>query len=142
MRGCLLVRADGSSYGVRIDQVLEVRDGFEVHRAPSVQPAVRGVTPSHGRMVPLVHLGALVTNSAPADEPCPTLVLVQVGGRLLALEVEDAEEVVSQDLLPVPDAWQIPWACGVCEREASLIPVIDVELLAERLVPAKMGELT
>jgi len=133
------VRADGTSYGIRIDQVLEVRDGFEVHQAPSLRAAVRGVTPLRARLVPLVHLGALVTNTTPSEDPCPTLVLVQVEGKLLALEVEDADEVVLEDLLPVPDAWQLPWACGVCQRGTSMVPVIDVELLAERLVPAETG---
>jgi chemotaxis signal transduction protein len=139
VRGCLLVKANGSSYGIRIDQVLEVRDGFEVHQAPGLRSAVRGVTPLRGRLVPLVHLGALVTNTTPSQDPCPTLVLVQVDSKLLALEVEDADEVASEDLLPVPDAWQLPWACGVCQRGPAMIPVIDVELLAERLAPAEMG---
>ncbi len=141
MRGYLLVQAGGAPYGLRVDQVLEVRDGFEVHPAPSIHPAVRGVTPAHGRLVPLIHLGALVTNGMPSDEPCPTLVLAHVAERLLAFEVEDAEEVVSEDLLPVPDAWQLPWASGVAERDSGMIPVIDVELLAERLSPVETGEL-
>ncbi len=141
MSGCLIVRANGNAYGIRLDQVLEVRDGFEVYAAPSLNAAVRGVTPLRDRLIPLVHLGALVTNDVPSPDPCPTLVLVIVGGRLLVLEVDDAEEVVPGDLHPVPDAWQLPWACGVCERGASMIPVIDAELLAERLVSADLDEM-
>ena len=142
MDGYLLIRAEGNEYGLRVDQVLEVADGFEVYPAPSTHPAVRGVTPMRDRLVPLVHLAALLTNGTPAPDLGRTVVLAKAGDTLLALEVDDADEVVPDPLEPVPEAWQLPWAAGVAERGGMLIPVVDIESLVERLTPAAVSEQT
>ncbi|UCD23882.1 MAG: chemotaxis protein CheW [Gemmatimonadota bacterium] len=139
MDGYLLVRVEGREYGIRIDQVVEVADGFELYDAPSSHTAVRGVTPMRDRLVPLVHLAALLANGTPAPEHCMTVVLARARGTLIALEVDDAEEVVSDPLQPVPEAWRLPWAAGVAERGDTMIPVIDIESLVERLTPAEVS---
>jgi len=142
MDGYLVIRSEGKEYGLRIDQVLEVADGFELYPAPSAHPAVRGVTPMRDRLVPLVHLAALLTNGTPAPELGRTVVLAKAGGMLLALEVDDADEVVPERPEPVPEVWQLPWAAGVAERKGTLIPVVDIESLVERLTPAEVSEQT
>ena len=58
--GWLLVRAAGRRVGLALSQVIEVVDLGPVYPVPSTEPAVRGVTASRGRLVPLVHLGALL----------------------------------------------------------------------------------
>ena len=142
MDGYLIIRAGGKEYGLRIDQVLEVADGFELYPAPSTHPAVRGVTPMRDRLVPLVHLAALLTNGIPAPDLGRTVVLAKAGGTLVALEVDDVDEVIPERPEPVPEAWQLPWAAGVAERRGTLIPVVDIELLVERLTPAEVSEQT
>ena len=142
MDGYLVIRSEGKEYGLRIDQVLEVADGFELYPAPSAHPAVRGVTPMRDRLVPLVHLAALLTNAAPAPDLGRTVVLAKAGGTLLALEVDDVDEVIPERPEPVPEAWQLPWAAGVAERKGTLIPVVDIESLVERLTPAEVSEQT
>jgi len=142
MNGYLIIRAEGKEYGLRIDQVLEVADGFELYPAPSAHPAVRGVTPMRDRLVPLVHLAALLTNATPAPDLGGTVVLAKAGGTLLALEVDDVDEVIPERPEPVPEAWQLPWAAGVAERGGTLIPVVDIESLVERLTPAEVSEQT
>src|SRR5437764_13861428 len=59
-RGYLLVRVDGKHYGLPLARVVEVGDLGEVLDVPRALAAVRGVTPLRGRLVPLVHLGALL----------------------------------------------------------------------------------
>src|SRR5438094_9165779 len=59
-RGYLLVRVDGKPYGLPLARVLEVGDLGEVLDVPRALAAVRGVTPLRGRLVPLIHLGALL----------------------------------------------------------------------------------
>ena len=138
MNGYLLVRADGREYGLPVDQVVEVADGFELYPAPSSHPAVRGVTPLRNRLVPLVNLAWLLTDTVPDSLASELVVLVNAGSTLLALQIDDAEEVVSEMPRPVPEAWQLPWSAGVAERGNNLIPIVDVELLVERLVPAEV----
>lgn len=135
----LLVRAGGSYCGLAAHQVLAVADGFELYPAPSSHPAVRGVTPMRDRLVPLVDLAGLIAENAVAQGE--TVVLAEAGDALIALQVDDAYEMISGTLSPVPKVWRSPWALGVDERGETLVPIIDIELLVERLVPAAAREI-
>src|SRR2546429_7657362 len=92
MRGYLLVRAEGKSYGLPVGRVLEVGDATEVLDVPRALPAVRGLTPLRGRLVPLIHLGAFLAGRAAPSEPrkACTIVLVELGGRQGGFEGDDA----------------------------------------------------
>lgn len=135
MKGYLLVRSEGKQYGLPVGRVLEVGDAPEVLTVPRALPAVRGVTPLRGRLVPLIHLGAFLTGREAPAEQGRTFVLVELGGRQVALEVDDADAVVREQPLPVPRGQTLPWAAGVAEREGdgSLVPILDLDALGERL---------
>ncbi len=133
MTGYLLVNAGGNQYGLRLDQVVEVVDGFEVTSAPKVHASVRGVTRMRDRSVPLVHLASLIANDPAPPEEENTAVLARCLGSLVAFEVEDADAVAHDAPEEVPDAWHLPWIFGVVRREGELVPVVDLDVLAERL---------
>src|SRR5213596_1180070 len=83
MKGYLLVRSAGRTYGLPVGRVLEVGDASEVLTVPRKLPAVYGLTPLRGRLVPLIHLGALLSGTAAPAEPVAgvrTVVLVEIGG--------------------------------------------------------------
>ena len=89
--GHLLVRTAGRLVGLPLDQVVEVLDPGPTFPVPSLEPAVRGVAVIRGRILPLVHLGALLDGA-----PCPaarsdTGVLVELDGRRQCLAVDAAE---------------------------------------------------
>jgi chemotaxis signal transduction protein len=84
--------------------------------------------------VPLVHLASLIGNDAVPDDREETAVLTRCLGSWAAFEVEDAEAVASGEPADVPDAWQLPWVHGVVRSEGALVPVIDIDVLGERLV--------
>ena len=132
-RGYLLVRADGKSYGLPVARVLEVGDMGQVMDVPRALPAVRGLTPLRGRLVPLVHLGALLGDRSPPVERGRAAVLVELRGRYVALEVDDADEVVREDPLPVPRGQSLPWAAGVARQRGVLVPILDLDLLGDRM---------
>jgi chemotaxis signal transduction protein len=136
-RGYLLVRVDGREYGLPLARVLEVGDVAEVLDVPRAVAAVRGLTPLRGRLVPLVHLGALMGERAPPADRGRTAVLVQLGAgedlRHVALEVDDAEDVVREAALPVPRGESLPWAAGVARRRGALVPILDLDALGERI---------
>lgn len=140
MKGYLLVRAEGKSYGLPVGRVLEVGDATEVLSIPRKLPAVRGLTPLRGRLVPLIHLGAfLAGREAPAGAAAGTrtVVLVELGasGRQVALEVDDADAVVREEPLPVPRGQTLPWASGVAEHEggSGLVPILDLDALGDKI---------
>jgi purine-binding chemotaxis protein CheW len=131
--GFLLVRAEQRAYGLPLERVVEVADLTEVLDVPRAEPSIRGLTPLRGRLVPLVHLGAFLGGREPPDERGRAAVLVELGGRFLALEVDDADEVVRGAALPLPDDAALPWAVGVAARTAGLVPILDLEALGERI---------
>jgi chemotaxis signal transduction protein len=134
--GFLLVRAGNRRVGLPLSQVIEVTQLGPVHPVPSVEAAVRGVVAVHGRMVPVVHLGALLEGC-----PCPgktehLAVVVVLEERRLCLEVEDAEILVRQPVLPVPPGEMLPWAIGVARYGDGLVPLLDLSALGSRLMEA------
>ena len=140
MKGYLLVRSEGKSYGLPVGRVLEVGDATEVLSVPSKMPAVRGLTPLRGRLVPLVHLGAFLTGTdapplAAAPNAVRTVVLVELGtsGKQVAFEVDDADAVVREQPLPVPRGQTLPWAAGVAEQAGGLVPILDLDALGDRI---------
>ena len=143
MKGYLLVRADGKTYGLPVARVLEVGDTTEVLHIPRKLPAVRGLTPLRGRLIPLIHLGAFLTGSdaPPAAPPgaaagaVRTVVLVELGagGRQVAFEVDEADAVVREQPLPVPRGQTLPWASGVAEQGGGLVPILDLDALGDRI---------
>ena len=134
MKGYLLVRSEGKSYGLPVGAVLEVGDATEVLSIPRKLPAVRGLTPLRGRLVPLIHLGAFLSGRpAPAVEGVLTVVLVELAGKHVAFEVDDVDAVVREQPLPVPRGQTLPWAAGVAERENGLVPILDLDALGDRI---------
>jgi chemotaxis signal transduction protein len=128
-----MVRAAGEPYGLPIGDVLEVSDLGEVLDVPRSHPAVRGVTPQRGRLVPLIHLGALLRGRAAPPERGRTAVLVRLGERHIAFEVDDADEVVRESPLPVSRGDDLPWASGVARHHATLVPILDLAALEARI---------
>ena len=58
--GFLLVRTGDRRVGLELAHVIEVTQIGAVHPVPSREPAVRGVAAVHGRIMPVLHLGALL----------------------------------------------------------------------------------
>jgi chemotaxis signal transduction protein len=133
MNGYLLVRAEGRAYGLPVGRVLEVADAGRVLDVPRSLPAVRGMTPLRGRLVPLIHLGAFLAGRPAPPELGRTVVLVELRGREVAFEVDDADAVVRGQPMPVPRGQSLPWAVGVAEQDGALVPILDMEALGDRI---------
>jgi chemotaxis signal transduction protein len=134
--GFLLVRTGSRRVGLELSHVIEVTEIGAVHTVPAIDPALRGVAAVHGRMVPVVHLGALLE-----ARPCPPregnlVVLIAVDGRHMCLEVDEAEIVVRKAPLPVPPGATLPWAIGVARLPDGLVPLLDLPLVSSRFVEA------
>jgi purine-binding chemotaxis protein CheW len=136
--GHLLVRAGGRLVGLPLAQVVEVLDPGPAYPVPSLEPAVRGVTTVRGRILTLVHLGALLDGAACPAERAPSAVVVDLGGRRLCLEIDEAESVLYETGLPVPPGGTLPWAAAVARTEHGLLPLLDLTALAARIteIPA------
>jgi chemotaxis signal transduction protein len=130
--GWLLVRAGGRRVGLALDQVIEVLDLGPVFPVPSTEPAVRGVTTSRGRLVPLVHLASLLDGRV-ATSGGGTAVMVRLGGRRVCLEVDDAEEVLREPGFPVPEDAALPFAVAVARQPDGIVPLLDLTAIGARI---------
>lgn len=128
--GWLLVRAGGRRVGLMLEQVVEVLDLGPVHPVPSIDPAVRGVTTSRGRVLPLVHLATLLGGTGGQGG---TAVLVRLDARRVCVEVDDAEEVLREPGLPVPPNVSLPFAVAVARRPDGIVPLLDLTGVGTRI---------
>jgi chemotaxis signal transduction protein len=134
--GFLLVRAGSRRVGLELSHVIEVTQLGAVHPVPAIEPALRGIAAVHGRMVPVVHLGSLLDAVAYPVERGSVAVLVEVEGRRVCLEIEEAELLVREAAMPVPPGETLPWAVGVARHSSELVPLLDLSALSSRLMEA------
>ena len=134
--GFLMVRSGKLRVGLELAHVLEVIQIGAIHPVPTREPAVRGVTDVRGRMTPVVHLGTLLQAGDGPDGTGDLVVVVTVEGRRLCLQIDDAEIVVRQAALPVPQGTNLSWAIGVARHPEGLVPVLDLAALSSRFVEA------
>lgn len=135
IRGVLLVRSGGRRLGLPLVGILEVGEATLIDRVPGTAPAVRGVMRARGHLVPLAHLGALVSGGAcPAPNPDRSVVLATVADRWLALEVDEVDAAPDEEVLQPPEGSDLAaWALGVVRRDNGWIPILNLDALADRL---------
>jgi chemotaxis signal transduction protein len=136
--GCLLVRAGTERVGLVLADVIGVVQLGEVRPVPVMEPAVRGLVAMHGRMVPLVHLASLLQGVAHPSRTGTVGVIMDVEGKRVCLEVEDAEILLREPALPVPPGEALPWAIGVARHGTELVPILDLSALSSRLLEATL----
>ena len=129
----LLVRAGSRRIGLALADVVEVLDSGPIYPVPAQEPAVRGVTTAREGIMPVVHLEALLDGTACPERRGATRILVRVDGRPLCLEVDDAEEVLSEPGHPVPPGTTLPFAAAVARRPEGLVPLLDLTALVARI---------
>jgi purine-binding chemotaxis protein CheW len=129
----LRVRSGTHRYGLPLEHLAEVLDAESVFPVPTAQRAMRGLIQVRGRLLPLVHLAALLDDALVPEHAGEVAVLVRAGGRELCVEVDDAETVVSTELLGTRGDPRAAWALGVARDETGLIPVLDVPGLVGRM---------
>jgi purine-binding chemotaxis protein CheW len=134
--GFLLVRIGNRRVGLELAHVVEVMQVGPVHRVPSRDPSVRGVVEVRGRIVPVVHLGALLESGSCPARAGDLVVVVTVDGRRVCLEIDDAELVVHEPALPIPQGSTLPWAIGVARHPDGLVPLLDLTALSLRFMEA------
>lgn len=139
MTGLLIVRCGSERLGLPVDGVIEVVPLEGVVWMPAACPAVRGLLPVHTRLVPLAHLRALLDERSAPDEVSEAAVLIRSGAQRLALEVDEAVDLLPDARVSAPAGWDVAWAEGVARVGDALVPVVDFEVLVERLLAGTGG---
>jgi chemotaxis signal transduction protein len=127
----LLVWAGGRRVGIAVEAVIEVREPDELGAIPSLEPALRGVTALRGRLMPVLNLSLLL-----GGEPGPGAVVVvtDLGGRRIGLEVDDADIVVGGGVPLLGADETLPWARAIAALPDQVyVPLLDLGALSARL---------
>jgi purine-binding chemotaxis protein CheW len=129
----LLVRAGERRVALALSDLIEVVEPTPPAAVPAREPAFRGLTVVRGRLIPLVHLGALLDGGTVPGTVPEAAVMIAVGGRRICLEVDAVEEVLRVPTLPAPPGQALPWAAAVARTDDGLVPVLDIPALGVRL---------
>ena len=132
----LEIEADGRRLGLPAADVIEVGAPGPVLAAPSLLPAMRGVTEARGRLVPLLHLGAFLADRAAPEIRGTATVLVRAGGRPVCLEVDDAFVVQRGEVMPASSMPGLPYAAAIARQQDGTVPILDLNALGERIAGA------
>ncbi len=127
----LLVAAGGCRVALPVAQLEAVTDAGEIATLPVAEPAMVGVATVRGETLPVISLARLL--GAEASDGSGTFVLVDAGGTRICLAVEHAETLSRGEVMPLPADGATPWARAVLRDGEALVPLLDLEALAERL---------
>ena len=138
----LIVRAAGRAIALpvtAVDGVVEVPPPIPV---PAHGPAVRGVVPLRGRLVPLVHLAAAVGLGEPMPAASAVGVALRTNAGRFVVEVDDVTDLAMTAPVALPRGWQHGWATHAVRRAGEVVPVLDVDWVVEHLVHGAEGSAT
>jgi chemotaxis signal transduction protein len=119
----LLAWAGARRVALPLEHLVEVVDPGPAVPVPAREPALRGLASLRGRLIPLVHLGALLDGGRCPVVPSDAAIVIAVGGRALCLEVE-----------------ALPWAVGVVRAPEGPVPILDVAAVGSRLLEGGPAE--
>ena len=115
----------GMDYGISLENVESIESKMNVVVVPTSPANIRGIIRLHGEILPVFSLAV------------DNLVVVNVGGMKLALEVEKVKEIVDVEdsrVLPMPTLMSGQQCCfndvASCQKE--LIVMLDVKSLVSQ----------
>jgi purine-binding chemotaxis protein CheW len=102
--GVLMFEVGGRRYGLQAAEVRELLRAVAVVPLPGAPPLMEGVINVRGRVVPVLDVRARLRLPAKPVEPTDHLIVAQAGGRLVALRVDRATDLVRFDATDVEEA--------------------------------------
>lgn len=123
----------GQRYALPIDAVQEIQQIVAMNEVPETLPGVIGMVNLRGEVIPAVDLRrALALEAAPIGVQTP-MIIARVTGSLVALVVDEVEDVVplppgalqdAGDILPLSDR-----LIGLCRLDSGLVYLLDPDRL-------------
>lgn len=122
---------NGVDYGIPLKNVESIESAMHVVNVPTAPTHIRGIIRLHGDIIPVFSLASRFGFGA---LPVENIVVVNVDGMKIALEVEKVKEIVDVEnshVLPMPALMSGAQNCfndvASCKKE--LIVLLDVESL-------------
>jgi purine-binding chemotaxis protein CheW len=136
------------AYAVPIDSVREIVNPLPLTELPHAPPTIAGVADHRGEIVPVVELRARFGLSAHPDPKRAKWILIDVGGRGVALSVDRVTEVfgtLGADVKPAPalgSGDNLRGIAGIVSRSEGLVFILDVGEFDALTSPISHAELS
>lgn len=121
----------GVDYGIPLQDVESIENIMNVVNVPTAPAHIKGIIRLHGEIIPVF---SLASRFYFGQLPIQNIIVVNVGGMKLALEVEKVKEIVDVEnshVLPMPAIMNGAQNCfndvASCQKE--LIVMLDVKSL-------------
>jgi purine-binding chemotaxis protein CheW len=134
--GLLVVEADGTLYGINGESLREIVSLVPIMRVPGAPPFVRGIMNVRGTMLTILDLPQRLSGARLREEGA-SIVVIQGGGRLLGLAVDDVLDVQAippTGLEPAPLTKVGALASGLGHFGDRVVIVIDVNELVRQVL--------
>ena len=127
----LLARLDGTQLGFPAASVREIVRAVAIAPFPGAPRVIEGVINLHGRLVPVIDIRERLALPPAALAPDQFLVALQISDRLVAVRVDDVEEVtdVAQAGVEAPAALSpvLQRLQGVAPSESGALVIYDMD---------------
>ena len=141
MKNLLLIDFDNARYGLWEDALSAVRGALPLHRLPLSPSAIAGVAVLDDRSAVIADLAACLGSPPMKDGRTGTFLIIDAGEKIAGFAVEGAVNRVghrADQVRAVPDAVRTPVIDTCVVIEDSVVPIINIRALHERL---KQGSL-
>ena len=120
----------GMDYGISLENVESIESKMNVVVVPTSPANIRGIIRLHGEILPVF---SLASRFGLGNIAVDNLVVVNVGGMKLALEVEKVKEIVDvEDSMPTLMSGQQCCFNDVASCQKELIVMLDVKSLVSQ----------
>ena len=124
-------------YGVRVEQVREIRLLEDITSIPNAPLYVRGVMNLRGQIIPVVDLKEKIGFSEVAEKkPSSRILVAENGDSLVGLLVDEVDQVMRIQISEI-ESFQseilesAPYVKGIAKTQGKLIVLLDLQKLLE-----------
>lgn len=129
-RTVLLAQLGGTPLGIPADAVREIIRAVAIAPLSGAPAIIEGAINLHGRVVPVVDLRRRFGMPAAPVEPDQFMIVIETGGRLIAIRVDDVDDVtdvVGELTEPAALSPILQNLAGVAASEGGAIVIHDVD---------------
>jgi purine-binding chemotaxis protein CheW len=137
----LLLKAGDQTYALPLLKIQEIRGWSPVSPLPDTDPGCLGILNLRGNVLPVFDARRILGKPTSQPTPQDVIVVATIVDKPVGLLVDSVSDIVSIDGEKISRAedgetWSSPLVDGVATVEDRLVPLLSLEAIAGRSLPA------